>query len=118
MGTVVARSLHREGHEVVVLSCRPHSRPWRVVPWDGATHGAWTTEVDGNDVVINLTGRKVNCRYTARHRQEILESRVGPTRVVGAAIADARRPPRVWLRPVPPQYMPIATTRRTTRRRV
>jgi uncharacterized protein (TIGR01777 family) len=48
-------------------------------------------------VIINLSGRSVNCRYTAENRQEIMESRVAATRVVGEAIAAARRPPRVWL---------------------
>src|SRR6185436_5764636 len=36
-------------------------------------------------------------RYTAANRRDILESRVRSTRVVGEAIAQSRRPPRVWL---------------------
>jgi uncharacterized protein (TIGR01777 family) len=47
--------------------------------------------------MINLAGRNVNCRYTPNHRKEILDSRVKSTRAVGDAIAQARRPPRVWL---------------------
>ncbi len=31
VGTILARSLHRDGHEVVVLSRRPAPRLWRVV---------------------------------------------------------------------------------------
>jgi uncharacterized protein (TIGR01777 family) len=54
-------------------------------------------EIDGCDVVINLAGRSVNCRYTPSNRQEILDSRVKSTHAVGEAIAQARRPPRVWL---------------------
>ena len=42
-------------------------------------------------------GRSVNCRYTPRNRQEILESRVRPRALLAQAIAQARRPPRVWL---------------------
>jgi uncharacterized protein (TIGR01777 family) len=97
VGTVLARAMHSEGHDVVVLSRQPSARPWRVVGWDGATLGAWSTELDGSDVVINLTGRSVNCRYTPKNRQEILESRVTATRVLGDAISQALRPPRVWL---------------------
>jgi hypothetical protein len=59
--------------------------------------GAWAGEIDGADVVINLAGRSVNCRYTAGRRREILDSRVESTRVIGEAIARAGRPPRVWL---------------------
>jgi len=97
VGTVLARAFHDEGHDVVVVSRRPRVRPWRVVEWDGRSLGAWQREIDGSDVVINLTGRSVNCRYTSANRKEILDSRVSSTRVVGEAIARAARPPRVWL---------------------
>ena len=97
VGTILARAFHGDGHDVVVLSRRRLARPWRVVGWDGATLGAWQREVDGSDVVINLAGRSVNCRYTAANRQEILDSRVASTRVVGEAIARAAQAPRVWL---------------------
>jgi uncharacterized protein len=97
VGTILARAFHRDGHDVVVLSRRPGVRPWRVAAWDGATLGSWQSEIDGCDVVINLAGRSVNCRYTAAKRKEILQSRVLSTRVVGQAIADASRQPRVWL---------------------
>jgi uncharacterized protein (TIGR01777 family) len=69
----------------------------RTVTWDGATIGAWAAEFDNADVVINLAGRSVNCRYTAHNRRDIMNSRVDSTRVVGAAIAACARPPRVWL---------------------
>ena len=98
VGTVLARALHHEGHEVTVLSRQAQaSRPWRVISWDGATLGEWSKELNGCDVVINLAGRSVNCRYGARNRREILDSRVLSTRAVGKAIAQASHPPRVWL---------------------
>ena len=59
--------------------------------------GAWVDEMDGSDVVINLAGRSVNCRYNPENRRLIKESRVDSTRAVGEAIARANRPPRVWL---------------------
>ncbi len=97
VGTLLARAFHREGHEVVVLSRGAQAAPWRVVAWDGRNAGEWMREIEDSDVVINLAGRSVNCRYHARHRREIMESRVESTRVVGEAIARAERPPRVWL---------------------
>jgi uncharacterized protein (TIGR01777 family) len=97
VGNMLARAFHRDGHEVVVLSRRLRVSPWRVVEWDGVSLGPWQRELDGADVVINLTGRSVNCRYTDSNRRAILESRVRATRVVGEAIAQASRPPRVWL---------------------
>ena len=97
VGTILARSLHAEGHEVVILSRAPGAAPWRFVDWDAKTLGNWAREIDGADVVINLAGRSVNCRYNAENRREILASRVDSTRVVGEAVAAAARPPRVWL---------------------
>jgi uncharacterized protein (TIGR01777 family) len=81
---------------VVILS-RGAAPLGRTVPWDGRTVGAWAKEIDGADVVINLAGRSVNCRYGAENRREIVDSRVLSTRIVGEAIARAKRPPRAWL---------------------
>ena len=97
VGTVLARHLTTHGHEVVVLSRRPDPAAWRVVPWDARSPGPWEAELDGADAVVNLAGRSVNCRYTKANRRAILDSRVESTRAVGAAIARAARPPRVWL---------------------
>jgi uncharacterized protein (TIGR01777 family) len=97
VGTVLARAFVADGHEVCVLSRGPKPAPWRVIVWDAATVGTWAAELDGADIVINLAGRSVNCRYHARNRREIVESRLLSTRAVGQAIARAARPPRVWL---------------------
>ena len=97
VGTILARAFHAAGHDVVVLSRRPGVQPWRVAVWDGKSLGNWQREIDGSDVVINLTGRSVNCRYTAANRKEILDSRVLSTRVIGEAMVRATQPPRVWL---------------------
>ncbi|HEX8891289.1 MAG TPA: TIGR01777 family oxidoreductase [Pyrinomonadaceae bacterium] len=97
VGTVLARRFQKDGHEVVVLSRKPHHAPWRVVEWDAQRLGNWTTEFEGADAIINLAGRSVNCRYTDENRREIMESRVNSTRVVGEAIAKAKEPPRLWL---------------------
>jgi uncharacterized protein (TIGR01777 family) len=97
VGTILARAFHHGGHDVAVLSRQPQRSPWRVVAWDGATLGNWQREINGCDVVINLAGRSVNCRYTAANRKEILQSHVLSTRVVGQAIAAATHKPIVWL---------------------
>jgi uncharacterized protein len=97
VGTVLAREFHGAGHDVVVLSRHPARAAWRTVRWDAETLGDWASEVDGADVIINLAGRSVNCRYTAENRRIIKESRVNSTRVLGEAIARAAHPPRVWL---------------------
>jgi uncharacterized protein len=97
VGTLLARRFQKDGHDVVVLSRAPANAAWRSVRWDAATLGPWANEIDGASVVINLAGRSVDCRYTPKNRQLIKESRVNSTRVVGEAIARAKRPPPVWL---------------------
>ena len=97
VGTVLARAFLARGDDGVVLSRRPSPAPWRVVAWDGESAGPWTREIDGADVVINLAGRSVNCRYGDANRRAIMDSRVRSTHIVGEAIAAAAAPPRVWL---------------------
>lgn len=97
LGTLLAESFHRGGDEVVVLSRDPQPAPWLMVGWDGRTIGPWAEEIDGADVVINLAGRSVNCRYTEENRREILESRVFSTRTLGRVIAKTKRRPGLWL---------------------
>jgi len=96
VGGVLSRALLARGHDVVVFSRRGPS-PARVVAWDGRGLGPWAREIDGADVVINLAGRNVNCRYTDANLREMMSSRVDSTRAVGLAIEQAARPPRVWL---------------------
>jgi uncharacterized protein len=68
IGAILKRALDAAGHEVVILTRRP--RREGEVPWDGRTLGPWTAAVDGSDIVINLAGRTVSCRYTAANLQE------------------------------------------------
>src|SRR5580692_458292 len=97
VGTILARHFHQNGHSVVVLSRRLQKAPWRVVHWDGSSLGPWLDELNDSDVLINLAGRSVNCRYTRKNRQEIRDSRVLSTRILHQAIAATEHPPAVWL---------------------
>lgn len=99
LGQALAKRFDEGGSEVVVLTRAPHGRADRVkeMPWDGKTVGEWAKLVEGAGAVINLTGRAVDCRYTAANRRVIIASRVDSTRVLGEAIARCTQPPRVWL---------------------
>lgn len=97
VGTLLARHFHSRGDQVAVLSRTPAPAPWRTLPWDARTLGPWTSELDGCDLVINLAGRTVNCRYTPTNRRQMMDSRVDSTRIIGQAIAQAQRPPKLWL---------------------
>ncbi|HLK13791.1 MAG TPA: TIGR01777 family oxidoreductase [Fimbriimonadaceae bacterium] len=91
VGTALRRYLAREA-DVVILSKRPGN-----VKWDAATLGDWAAELEGADVVINLAGKSINCRYTTENMTELTHSRIASTRVIGQAIAAAKNPPKLWL---------------------
>src|SRR5215471_8056898 len=98
IGSVLARHFHDAGDDVTVIGRSPsRDAPWRTIVWDGATPGSWAQAIDGADVLINLAGKSVNCRYTPENRRVIMESRTVTTRLVGEAIARAKRPPRTWM---------------------
>ncbi|WP_405474570.1 TIGR01777 family oxidoreductase [Paenarthrobacter ilicis] len=59
--------------------------------------GAVTKALNGAELLVNLAGRSVNCRYDERHRREILDSRVLTTRTLGRALAACAEPPRTWI---------------------
>lgn len=94
IGQILDRELRQRGHEVVVIS-RSASDP--SLRWDGVHDGPWMDVIDGADVVINLAGRTVNCRYNWRNLNQMMASRLDSTLAIGRAIARAKKPPRVWL---------------------
>jgi uncharacterized protein (TIGR01777 family) len=66
--------------------------------WDGySVEKHWANALEGADLVINLAGRSVNCRYTPRNKQEIFDSRTDATRAIGQAIREAVVPPKLWI---------------------
>jgi len=97
VGNILSRYFHAQGHDVVVLARRITQAPWRVVNWDGANLGNWTSEVENADVLINLAGRSVDCRYTSANRRAIKESRIRTTHLLGQAIHQSVHPPRLWM---------------------
>ncbi len=96
VGQVLARAWQAAGHDLVVLSRAGRSTA-RIVSWDGRSLGRWTSELEGADVVVNLAGRSVNCRYTPENLKAMMRSRVESTKVIGEAISRCKRPPAVWL---------------------
>jgi uncharacterized protein (TIGR01777 family) len=97
VGTILARHFQTQGHDVVVLARATSSAPWRIVPWDGTTANHWTEELENADLVLNLAGRNVNCRYNDANRREIKESRTRTTRLLGEAIRRLTHPPKIWM---------------------
>lgn len=94
IGQGLAAARRALGDEVTLLS--RHAGEGRS-KWDGVHPGPWEEVIDGSDVVINLAGRTVNCRYGKTNLAQMLASRVDSTTAIGRAIDKAERPPRLWL---------------------
>lgn len=90
VGPPLADDLRRRGYDVVLVGRRGPG-----VRWDD--RAALEAAVDGADLLVNLAGRSVGCRYSDAHRDEIYSSRVATTRALHAAVTRAERPPRLWL---------------------
>jgi uncharacterized protein (TIGR01777 family) len=97
IGHILANHFQGQGHQVTVIARRALPSSWRTVEWDGRHLGPWTKEIDGADIVINLAGRSVDCRYTESNRRQIMESRTLTTKLIGDAIDGASRPPALWM---------------------
>jgi uncharacterized protein (TIGR01777 family) len=67
------------------------------VAWDAQNLGNWVAHLEKSNILINLTGKSVNCRYTARNKKEIFSSRLQATRVLGQALQVLAHPPQVWI---------------------
>ncbi|WP_322408966.1 epimerase [Microbacterium invictum] len=89
IGAAVCEALSEDGYDVVRIGRRD------AVSWDDPDRIA--AAVDGAEVVVNLAGKSVNCRYTDANRDEILRSRIQTTAALRLAISAAGHPPRLWL---------------------
>ncbi|MBL0126555.1 MAG: TIGR01777 family protein [Flavobacteriales bacterium] len=99
MGVILQQHFATHGDEVIVLTRRQdhYGRGVRSVNWDARSEGPWTKELDDADVVINLVGHSVDCRYTAKNKALILNSRVLATRALGNALSKCAKPPALWI---------------------
>ncbi len=85
---------NRNKQELLTAAERRHTQ-W--VQWDGKTQGAWAGQLEKADILINLTGKTVNCRYTPANRQVILDSRVEAVKALGEAVRRCAQPPALWI---------------------
>ncbi|GAB3122869.1 NAD dependent epimerase/dehydratase family enzyme [Leifsonia psychrotolerans] len=90
IGGYLARAYRAEGAEVSLIGRQGPDAGW------GDTAGI-ATLLEGADLLVNLAGKSVNCRYTTANRVEILRSRVETTRELADAIQACTVPPRLWV---------------------
>ena len=75
----------------------------RTIGRSGASDARWDDPqslvdvLEGSDLLVNLAGRSVSCRYTKRTADEIFRSRIGATAALGRALAATSAPPELWV---------------------
>jgi uncharacterized protein (TIGR01777 family) len=96
LGQALSAHLTANGYQTIVLSRSRQPREG-FVHWDGTSLGDWSSQLDGAQAIVNLTGRSVDCRYTQGNRREIVASRVDSVRVLAEAVRQCDAPPEVWI---------------------
>jgi len=100
LGRYLSKYFIQKGWHVIGLARRENGLADGVdfLKWDGVTlDSEWADQLDRSDVLINLVGRTVNCRPTEENKQQILESRVNATKLLGEVVGKSKTPPKVWL---------------------
>ncbi|SDJ70225.1 hypothetical protein SAMN04487898_10437 [Pedobacter sp. ok626] len=99
LGGVLAQYYRNLATEIIILSRKtaPIDGNVKTIVWNGLDEGEWESTLEGADLLVNLCGKNVNCRYTEKNRKEIITSRINPTMLLGRTIAKMQSPPQLWI---------------------
>lgn len=99
LGTVLANYYRDKAQQIIILSRtpKPDDHNIKTLVWDGKTGGGWTKDIEGAELLVNLCGKNVNCRYTAINKEAIIASRVIPTKLLADVIGKLVKPPALWI---------------------
>jgi len=89
IGSYLNKKFTAEGHTVIIIARRGN-----FVKWNPAD---MRNVIENADVLINLAGHNINCRYTEVNKNLILGSRIQSTAMLGNVLAECRNPPPLWI---------------------
>lgn len=95
LGRALQQYFTAQSHEIILLNRSP--RAANEIAWDGKNQGEWSSVIDGADVLINLAGKSVDCRYTEANKAAIVSSRIDSTKALQEAVNRASHKPAVWI---------------------
>src|SRR5215203_970486 len=90
LGSFLASKFRAGGDQVIILSRNNGDVQWK-------DSEVISSVLEGVDLVINLAGKSVDCRYNEKNKKDILESRVTTTKAIGNAILKCGEPPKLWI---------------------
>ncbi|MFP3834837.1 TIGR01777 family oxidoreductase [Chryseobacterium sp. SIMBA_028] len=95
LGENLEKNFAEKGNQVYILTRTPKRE--NEIYWDAKNMGEWKNILEQADVLINLTGKSVDCRYHEKNKKEIYTSRIDSTKVLQEAMNLCAVKPKVWL---------------------
>ena len=96
IGRELVQHFEKQNYQVKILGRNKKNNP-KVITWNGKTVGEWKNELKGTDVLINLIGKSVDCRYTEKNKKEIFDSRTNSIETLESAFIEIGETPKVWI---------------------
>jgi len=99
LGQVLVKHFKDKFEEIVILT-RGNTKiedGIKYLNWNAKTFSGWEKEFENATVLINLTGKSVDCRYTKENKKEILLSRIQSTKILNKAVLNCQNPPKHFL---------------------
>jgi uncharacterized protein (TIGR01777 family) len=90
IGNYLAAEFKKAGDDLLIISRRPGTIRW--TDFQGIL-----SALEGAELVINLAGKSVDCRYNAKNKEKILTSRTLTTKILGQAMELCKNPPVLWI---------------------
>jgi len=99
LGNVLIQHFKNKFEEIIVLTRGKSETNNQIiyVNWDAKSFSGWEKELENADVLINLAGKSVDCRYTKKNKAEIFASRIESTKILNEAILQCNNPPKHFI---------------------
>ncbi|HBD25251.1 TIGR01777 family oxidoreductase [Flavobacterium sp.] len=99
LGNVLIQHFKNKFEEIVILTRGKSEIKNQIkhLNWNAKSFSGWEKELENVDVVINLAGKSVDCRYTEKNKAEILASRIDSTKILNEAILQCKNPPKHFI---------------------
>ncbi|MDX1278773.1 TIGR01777 family oxidoreductase [Oceanihabitans sediminis] len=96
IGQTLEKYFTNKGHQVKILSRHPSRE--NEIYWNAKDlEDSWVSHLENLDVLINLTGKNINCKFTEKNKELITKSRIDSTKILGKAIDTCQNPPKLWM---------------------
>jgi hypothetical protein len=95
LGQILENYFSEKGYKINILTRTPKQD--HHIYWNAKDLQEWTTILEQTDILINLTGKSVDCRYNKTNKKLIYDSRIDSTQVLGEAINLCKNPPKIWI---------------------